>query len=595
MYRHLGVVCLAFCLSFACGESPSFESARFGLDDPIPCFGSEDPVCDDGVVCNYDACLDGICRHTLAFVSPLCCVEDSDCDDINICTDDSCGPDNECVFVENDMPNCCTVHEDCGPGGEWDDGFPWTIDFCQDNQCMHVLNPCSCEEGFTCLPDDDICTSDECDVLTCTCVHIPIQDCCEVSADCDDGNVCTQGSCIDQGFAFPKCEHTAVAGCCNEDLECDDGNPCTDDSCVNHKCRNPATTTPDCCMSDADCDYLDECSLVSYCDLEANTCIVIMNPNPGPCACCWSAFECSDGNVYTLDQCVEGCCVSIPEPTICNPGLGYLCDDGDLCTQDECVEINPDWGGQGKCIYSPIVSCCHSDEECDQPGMTDDNPCTVDTCDPAAHQCVFTPKTQCCTPGVSWDECDDGNSCTDDFCIDYSCKHVNKFPGCCTSSSQCDDFNPCTIDQCDTETGLCEHSLDLATDWGCQSASDCYDGDVCTLDQCVGCWCENIVVEDCCTDVPTPFDPVCDDDNVCTCDICIYGQCRNLPPGWAPPSCNLSPSCCMETGDCEPSLDPCETVSCNLQTHLCEYVSLDDCAAALPVVHTFNYCPAMND
>jgi len=51
----------------------------------------------------------------------------------------------------------------------------------------------------------------------------------------------------------------------------------------------------------------------------------------------------------------------------------------------------------------------------------------------------------------------------------------------------------------------------------------------------------------------------------------------------------------METGDCEPSLDPCETVSCNLQTHLCEYVSLDDCAAALPVVHTFNYCPAMND
>ena len=35
MYHRTGVVCLAFCLLFACSENSSVESARFGLDEPL--------------------------------------------------------------------------------------------------------------------------------------------------------------------------------------------------------------------------------------------------------------------------------------------------------------------------------------------------------------------------------------------------------------------------------------------------------------------------------------------------------------------------------------------------------------------------------
>jgi len=199
----------------------------------------------------------------------------------------------------------------------------------------------------------------------------------------------------------------------------------------------------------------------------------------------------------------------------------------------------------------------------------------------------------CCVPG---DECDDNDACTDDYCIGYSCKHVKKHPGCCTTSAQCDDNNVCTIDQCNMETMLCEQGLDLAGGCCCMSPSDCNDFIVCTEDKCVNHMCKNTEIENCCwSDDLSPFAPMCDDNNICTCDMCIFGQCRNLPPGWAPPMCGLSPLCCTATDDCEPPTDPCEFVTCDLGTYLCEYSPVEKCAVPLPIVHTFNFCPDMEE
>ncbi len=565
-----------------------------GLPD---CCGTDpDPKCDDGNVCTVDKCISHECRHG-PVSDPLCCNTDNDCDDSNVCTDDTCGVGNTCVFTDNDMPNCCTIHPDCGPpNGEWDDGQPETIDFCQNNQCMHVLNPTWCDEvEYPCLPDDDICTEDECDLDTNTCYHLPIAKCCEVVQDCNDAKVCTTDKCepVD-GQDYDECDHSLIDGCCMEDIECEDENPCNLDRCINHVCRHgPNEDLDDCCQTDEDCEDNIDCTL-EYCDLDASTCVKTLNPNPPEGEeCCYSAAGCDDSNPYTEDTCVNNECVH-GSTGVCLPP-DVLCNDNNVCTTDSCEDVDPQTG-EGTCAYTTINDCCLIDDECGEGDLTDDNPCTTDTCDLTVHQCVFTPITECCSSsadcGPGGDN-DDGDDCTIDTCVNFSCKHVKEFAGCCTSSSQCDDNNTCTIDQCNTDTNVCEHAVNLNDDGCCASATDCYDADVCTLDKCVNYQCGNDPIEGCCTDDPTPFDPICDDDNICTCDMCIYGICRNLGPDQAPPSCDLSPLCCTQTSDCDQPTDPCQSVTCNVDTYLCEYSDVGLCALALPYTQNFNSCATL--
>jgi hypothetical protein len=71
---------------------------------------------------------------------------------------------------------------------------------------------------------------------------------------------------------------------------------------------------------------------------------------------------------------------------------------------------------------------CQDASDCD-----DGDPCTDDLC--INGMCVNTPKT-----------CDDGDPCTDDLCIDGFCVHRQK---------NCDDNNECTADVC--IDGMCVH------------------------------------------------------------------------------------------------------------------------------------------
>ncbi len=214
------------------------------------------------------------------------------------------------------------------------------------------------------------------------------------------------------------------------------------------------------------------------------------------------------------DHCANGTCQPGTEPLNCN--------DGNPCTTDSC---------------DPAAGCTHgnSNEECSdgnvctvgdhcadgacQPGAEtlscdDDNVCTTDSCDP----------TKGCVHGSSNDECDDGNACTEgDHCGGGKC-----LPG---APVDCDDGNVCTVDTCDPATG-CAHGN---SNEECDDGSKCTLVDVCVDGVCVGSGTPTCVDGNPCTDdtcdpekgcVYLPNSLPCNDGDGCTLeDTCVQGQC----------------------------------------------------------------------
>jgi hypothetical protein len=371
--------------------------------------------------------------------------------------DDDCDGDvDEPALTQGAYVNLC------------DDGNSCTDDLCQGEQgCEYVvLSQGECADG-------DVCTvADHCE--NGTCVGLPVV--------CDDSDPCTDDFC------------DGLGGCTTEfnDADCDDSDPCT----VNDKCKEGICDgfAVDCeCQSDADCQPLEDsdmCNGVLHCDLTklpylcavmAQTVVVCPQPPEGPDSICLAA----------------ACDPQTGECSLVPAHGGFACEDGDGCTVGDQCEA-------GLCLSGPPAVCM------------DDNPCTDDSCDPAAG-CLFAPnQAPCfdgdlctsadgcdggvCQPGAPL-HCDDGNPCTDDSCAPESgCVH--EFNG-----GECDDGNACTIDD-HCEAGLCVADQGLF----------CADDNICTTDSChpqVGC-------------VHTLNNAPCDDGNVCTTgDHCQLGDCTS--------------------------------------------------------------------
>lgn len=71
--------------------------------------------------------------------------------------------------------------------------------------------------------------------------------CCNVDADCDDGNPCTSERCSGPGGT---CAVSAVPGCCTTDGDCDDCNGCTADVCSPSGCTHSAAMECDAGLPD---------------------------------------------------------------------------------------------------------------------------------------------------------------------------------------------------------------------------------------------------------------------------------------------------------------------------------------------------------
>ncbi len=509
---------------------------------------NEGGPCDDANACTTaDTCVAGTC---VGGTPP-------DCDDGNACTDDSCDALAGCQSIDNAAPcddgDACTTADMCiagvctgGAAPNCNDGNACTDDSCDTlTGCMNVNNAASCDDANACT------TSDTCNGGVCTGGPAP---------DCDDSNPCTTDSC-DTILGCQNTHHTAAcddgdactttdvcsAGSCigGPPANCNDGNPCTDDSCDPVSgCQNVDNT--------AACDDGDACTTIDMC--------------VGGLCVGGAPISCADGNVCTDDVCdpVFGCQ---------NPNNVAPCDDGDVCTTGDACAL-------GSCVPGAGIDCSSLDGDCgigvcntitgacevqaanEGASCDDGTACTTgDTC--SAGVCSGAP-VPACQPCIVVADCDDGNPCSDEACVDGACVFTGNTAPCedgdpCTSgdicanglcssggATDCDDGNPCTDDSCDSLTG-CVNAANMVP---------CDDGAPCTTnDTCTGGVCSGTLIPKCtlCVD-----DNDCDDGNVCTDDACSAGSCiftANTATCDDGDACTVGDVCAGETCISGPPLD----------------------------------------
>ncbi|HOX45972.1 MAG TPA: hypothetical protein PK668_20385 [Myxococcota bacterium] len=236
------------------------------------------------------------------------------------------------------------------------------------------------------------------------------------------------------------------------------------------------------------------------------------------------------------ERCCEGEELCWPTGQAC-PCQGVVCDEppAPACQDDFTLRVYGERGqcGAGQCSY-PF----------------EDLRCETGVCLAGACQ------GGCAGGGcVSDADCDDGNPCTAEACLDT----------CCYSDPQpdglaCDDGDECTGgDAC--QTGVCR-GLPVPGCLPCREDADCDDGNPCTRDGCIQGSCVNEQAGD---------GMFCDDGEPCTLDDrCSAGACG----GWPDPSCfgcEADPGLCDDQNPC--TEDRCEARVCvseNLEGASCD-------------------------
>lgn len=410
--------------------------------------------CNDGNACTEnDTCMIGTCAG-----SPVVC------NDKEVCTTDSCKEKTGCVYSkESNTPcddnNACTSGDLCqtgackGSGVKCGDGNSCTNDTCdKQTGCYSTPAPIntSCSDNDACTlkdvcvdavckagskkscEDNNVCTSDACDVTDGACVNQPLAGIhfCNDNSACSSGDVCTLGVCA------------------GKIVQCNDGNDCTMDSCE-------AKTGCQYLIQDkAPCSDGDKCTLGDLCVKDSCEGKVITCADKNACTndtcdpavgkCNFTATDgssCSDGSACTIGDVCEGItCI----------GKSLACTDGNDCTDDSC---NPKTG----CFFVPTNNApCSDDNLCTKSDICnqsvcvgkpvkceDTSPCTNDSCDKATGACQFVPLKE----GYS---CNDGDSCTyGDACASGKCVGT---------VNDCDDKLKCTKDACNPQTGKCVNS-----------------------------------------------------------------------------------------------------------------------------------------
>ena len=241
----------------------------------------------------------------------------------------------------------------------------------------------------------------------------------------------------------------------------------------------------------------------------------------------------ADGQGLAAEATVDGVYVKIS--AACSTGAD--CPQALGCWNATCVG--------GDCRYGPVPGCCAQDLDCPFGGHCDDGACV---------ECL------------SGDACDDGNSCTADWCApDGTCGH-DFLDGCCAADADCDDGDFCTTDSCDPDTGSCT-STDSGAPGCCNADADCAPEDPCTPYYCYKNPQKDLQycrygpsALGCCTDHAD-----CADGNPCDIDLCVgigptgAGHCVHTPD----PD---KPACCILNRDCDDddpgTLDLCDANVC---------------------------------
>ena len=235
-------------------------------------------------------------------------------------------------------------------------------------------------------------------------------DCRRLGRECRRDSQCCSKNCVRRG-------DNKVCGCPEGKKRCGD-------RCVNlNRNENHCGECFNRCAPGEECDH-GVCG--GGCTANGGDC-----SDPSECCggFCDESGRCCSGECTTdTDCCGDNICDSVG---LCvPPGLNRLvcfCNDGDVsvcietsCNSPEietmCLDLNvcAEHGGGGEGSNCQPADCaCQDASDCD-----DGDPCTVDSC--VDGLCVHTPM-----------DCDDNNECTRDFCVDGMCMHEPIVgPGC---------------------------------------------------------------------------------------------------------------------------------------------------------------------
>jgi hypothetical protein len=282
-------------------------------------------VCNDADACTTDACVPASgCGHTPIAGCQLCASATTCPDPLpgDICGDKAC-IGGACQIVQN--PFCCNDSSECADI----DSNPCTSNgTCMANHrattvnltgtaCGTTCNPATCQNG-TCVPDQptncadaDPCTSDVCND-TQGCTHTPIMDCCLAAPVCNDQNVCTTDTC---DLDANRCTHLIPDETCTP---CSDSDPCSGPACTTFCAGGRCHEEP----ASVHCDDDNVCS-ADGCDLASGGCSHTPLDGAG-------ITGCDDGQACNgVERCVAG---------VCSKETDFGCDDHDKCTIDSCAD-----------------------------------------------------------------------------------------------------------------------------------------------------------------------------------------------------------------------------------------------------------------
>lgn len=581
---------------------------------------------------------------------PTACVEDADCDDQNPCTDEVCMVSaGVCVYdaVWTDGFDCdgdqnpCTLDDicvagECVPGSPMDcseldtvcevgacvpdgpgsatcavapanEGFP-----CDDASVCTVDDACSAGlctgSPLVCAEDDQPCTEAACDALTgCTQAMSPDAAPCDDDDICTDQDACHDGACSGDPVACPGDDNSCTldvcvmeqGGCVHlnqpDGTLCQDGQGCTlQDICVAGQCEPgelKACDSGDPCASDL-CDFVTgQCASVAIpgcgsdlepCDpdSEAPCSEGVCDPTSNGCVPCLVTTDCAAaGLACVAHQCVPAvACDAVTScalvGAVCDEETGFCmecvsdgdCSDDMACVAGACQATAPVVCSEGACVGLLHFECGPSGTQFIVPDANCDDveTCTDDYCS-ATQGCIHINNNEPCNDE---DLCTDEDACSFGSCVgtaavvcldDDPCDGTltcDAATGACVNSDPllCDDSDPCNgLESCDPNTGGCLPG----------AAVDCGDEDLCngveTCDPESGDCLPGIAV-------------VCDDTVTCngleTCEaetgLCLPGTPVSCTDGLA---CNGFETCDPTVDACVPGVpiecsdgDPCNGV-----------------------------------